>query len=90
MTVHGRLLLIRRVRDQGWRVGDAARAAGVSVRTAYKWLARHRAGGERALHDRSSAPARSPRRLPAELRDIERAVTSGTRDAGRGLRTEAG
>jgi len=39
----------------------------VSVRSAYKWLARHRAGGERALHDRSSAPARSPRRLPADL-----------------------
>ena len=26
--------------------------------------------------------------MQAELRDIERAVTSGTRDAGRGLRTE--
>jgi hypothetical protein len=37
------------------------------VRTAYKWLARWRAGGERALHDRSSAPARSPRRLPLEV-----------------------
>jgi transposase InsO family protein len=67
MTVHGRLLLVRRVRDRGWRVETAALAAGVSVRTAYKWLARHRAGGERALRDRSSAPARSPRRLPAEV-----------------------
>jgi len=67
MTVHGRLLLIRRVREHGWRVGDAALAAGVSVRSAYKWLARHRAGGEGALRDRSSAPARSPRRLPADL-----------------------
>jgi transposase InsO family protein len=67
MTVHGRLLLIRRVRDRGWRVETAALAAGVSVRTAYKWLARHRAGGEGALRDRSSAPARSPRRLPAEV-----------------------
>ena len=67
MTIHGRLLLIRRVREQGWRVETAALAAGVSVRTAYKWLARHRAGGEGALRDRSSAPARSPRRLPAEV-----------------------
>jgi transposase InsO family protein len=67
MTVHGRLLLIRRVRTAGWPVGVAARAGGVSERTAYRWLARHRAGGERALHDRSSAPARSPRRLPAEV-----------------------
>jgi transposase InsO family protein len=73
MTVHGRLLLVRRVGEQGWQVGDAALAAGVSERTAYKWLARHRAGGERALHDRSSAPARSPRRLPLEITaEIER------------------
>ena len=67
------LLLVVRVRDHGWRVGDAALAAGVSVRTAYKWLARHRAGGERALHDRSSAPARCPRRLPPRVTaEIER------------------
>jgi transposase InsO family protein len=67
MTIHGRLLLVARVREQGWRVSAAAGAAGVSVRSAYKWLARHRAGGERALRDRSSAPVRSPRRLPAEV-----------------------
>jgi transposase len=65
MTVLGRLLLVRQVREVGWRVMDAAAAAGVSERTAYTWLARYRAGGEPALHDRSSAPARSPRRLPA-------------------------
>jgi transposase InsO family protein len=66
MTVHGRLLLVLRVREQGWRVKDAALAVGVSERSAYKWLARQRAGGERALHDRSSAPARCPTRLPAD------------------------
>jgi len=66
MTVHGRVLLVKRVRAQGWRVAAAAQAAGVSERTAYKWLARHRAGGERMLHDRSSAPARCRHRLPAE------------------------
>ena len=67
MTVHGRLLLVTRVREQRWRVVDAALAAGVSQRTAYTWLARYRAGGERALHDRSSAPARCPRRLSGEV-----------------------
>jgi transposase InsO family protein len=67
MTVHGRALLVARVCDHGWRVEDAALAAGVSVRSAYKWLARWRAGGEGALHDRSSAPARAPRRLPPEV-----------------------
>jgi hypothetical protein len=38
MTVHGRALLVSRIR---WRVKDAAEAAGVSERSAYKWLARH-------------------------------------------------
>lgn len=65
MTVHGRLLLVQRVGAVGWRVVDAAAAAGVSERTAYTWLARYRAGGAPALHERSSAPARSPARLPA-------------------------
>ena len=73
MTVHGRVLLCRRVRRQGWRVRDAARAGGVSERTAYKWLARYRAGGRAALGDRSSAPRRSPHRLaPHLLREILR------------------
>ena len=73
MTVHGRLLLVQRVREAGWRVLEAAMAAGISERTAYTWLARYRAGGERALHDRSSAPARSPHRLPAAaIATIER------------------
>jgi hypothetical protein len=40
-TSHGRLLLVQRVRRQGWRVAEAASAAGVSKRTAYKWLARY-------------------------------------------------
>jgi hypothetical protein len=30
VTVHGRALLVSRIRDQGWRVVDAAKAAGVS------------------------------------------------------------
>jgi transposase InsO family protein len=66
-TSHGRLLLVQRVRRQGWRVAEAASAAGVSKRTAYKWLARYRAGGEPALRDRGSTPARSPRRTPPEI-----------------------
>jgi transposase InsO family protein len=67
MTVHGRLLMVQRVREAGWRVADAAAAAGVSPRTAYTWLARYRDGGEPALHDRSSAPARSPSQMPADV-----------------------
>lgn len=66
MTFHGRVLLARRITVEGWRTADAAGAAGISVRTAYKWLARFRAGGEAALHDASSAPVRKPRATSGE------------------------
>jgi transposase InsO family protein len=50
----------------------AAEAAGISERSARKWLARWRAEGEAGLLDRSSAPRRVPSRLPADrLRAIE-------------------
>ena len=52
---------------------DAATAAGISERTAFRWLARHRAGGELALQDRSSAPARCSHRTSAATQaEIER------------------
>jgi transposase InsO family protein len=51
-------------------VEAAAEAAGVSTVTAYKWRRRHRLGGERRHHDRSSAPRRCPRKT-AELRVAE-------------------
>ena len=59
-----RLLICRRVLEQGWTLKQAAEAAGCSERTAAKWLQRYRAG-DRALCDRSSRPHRSPTRLPA-------------------------
>lgn len=68
MTVHGRALLVNRILVARWRVVDAAGAAGVSERTAYKWLARFRSGGERMLHDRSSAPLRPRTRVTAGMR----------------------
>jgi transposase InsO family protein len=63
---NSRLLLARRVLEEGWTLRAAAEAAGCSVRTAAKWVARYRAGDER-LADRSSRPRRSPTRLPASL-----------------------
>ena len=64
---HSRRLIALRVLEQGWTLAQAAEAAGVSVRTASKWVARYRAEGEpRAWHDRSSAPRRSPNRTPEE------------------------
>jgi hypothetical protein len=63
MTQKGRVALVKRVREDGWRVADAAHSAGISVRTAYKWLARFKDGGEASLFDKSSAPRRSPTRI---------------------------
>jgi transposase InsO family protein len=58
--------------EQGWPVKAAAQAAGVSTVTAHKWRRRHRLGGERRHHDRSSAPRRCPRKTPDEqVRRIE-------------------
>ena len=53
----GRRLLIDRVEGEGWTVQAAAESAGVSERTAHKWIARWRADGPDGLLDRSSAPA---------------------------------
>ena len=59
---HTRALLVHRVRQLHWSVAAAATAAGIALRTAYKWLARYRHGGMVALDDRSSEPHRQPRR----------------------------
>jgi transposase InsO family protein len=56
LSPNGRRLLIDRLEQHGWDIRDAAAAAGISVRTARKWLARWRAEGELGLVDRSSAP----------------------------------
>ena len=54
----GRELLVDRVENAGWSLSAAAEAAGISDRTARKWLARYRAHGSQGLLDRSSAPRR--------------------------------
>jgi transposase InsO family protein len=56
LSLKGRLLLIDRVENAGWSLSAAAEAAGISDRTARKWLSRHRAEGGDGLLDRSSAP----------------------------------
>jgi transposase InsO family protein len=56
LSLKGRELLVGRVGSAGWSLTEAAEAAGVSERTARKWLARHEAEGPVGLHDRSSAP----------------------------------
>jgi transposase InsO family protein len=64
LTVHGRLLLVRRVIDEGLRPTEVAQAMGISVRTVYKWLNRYLAEGSAGLQTRSSRPSRSPLATP--------------------------
>jgi transposase InsO family protein len=74
MKLHGnartcpksRELLVERILEHGWSLTQAAEAAGVSERTASKWVGRFKAEGVAGLADRSSAPKRIPRRTPAE------------------------
>jgi len=64
--LHSRLLMVRRVLEEGWTLAAAAEAAGVSVRTVSKWVARFRVEGADGLLDRSSAPAAVPHRTAEE------------------------
>jgi transposase InsO family protein len=54
--------LVDRVLRLGWSMSDAAQAAGISVRTGWRWIARFRQGGSEALFDRRSTPHRIARR----------------------------
>ena len=56
LSLKGRQLLVDRIEVAGWSLTQAAEAAGVSDRTAAKWLSRWRAEGPAGLFDRSSAP----------------------------------
>jgi transposase InsO family protein len=67
LTVHGRLLLVRRITDEGLRTAEAAQAMGVSTRTAYKWLRRYLDEGEAGLQNRSSRPQQCPHAAPAKV-----------------------
>lgn len=65
LTWQGRRLLVERVAQMG--LAAAANAAGVSLRTARKWLARYEAAGEDGLVDRSSRPLHTRNSIDAEL-----------------------
>lgn len=73
LNVHGRRLLVDRVRRQGWAVAHAAKAMGISRQCAHRWVARFDAEGEAGLVDRSSRPRSSPRRTSAA---VEAAILS--------------
>jgi len=81
LNVHGRLLLVDRVRRQGWAVAHAAKAMGISRQCAHRWLARFDAEGQAGLADRPSRPRCSPRRTPA---GVEQAVLACREEQRRG------
>lgn len=62
---------MRRVLEEGWTPATVAEAQGCSRATVHKWLRRFCTEGEAGLHDRSSRPHTSPRRLCPER---ERAI----------------
>lgn len=62
LTPKGRLLLARRVVDQGWNLRRAAESVSCSPATAKKWADRYRALGEAGMSDLSSRPLHSPSR----------------------------
>ncbi|GAA3586870.1 hypothetical protein GCM10022222_84470 [Amycolatopsis ultiminotia] len=65
LTIHGRRLLVDRVRA-GRPVAHVADEMGISRATAYKWVRRWRTEGDTGLHDRSSRPLTTPHRTPVD------------------------
>jgi transposase InsO family protein len=66
LTLKRRIDLVRGIVERKAPLSRAAVEAGVSPRTARKWLSRYLAEGEAGLKDRSSRPMRSPRSIPPE------------------------
>jgi len=73
LTAFGRERLVKQVSERVLTPAAASAAAGVSVRTIYKWLARFRNEGSAGLRDRASRPKRVRCALRARQRaGIER------------------
>lgn len=70
LTVHGRRLLVHRVRVEGSPVAHVAKAMGISRQCAHRWVARFDAQGDAGLFDRSSRPHRTPRRTHPSVEAI--------------------
>ncbi|MEU0640624.1 IS481 family transposase [Streptomyces albidoflavus] len=66
LTVHGRRLLVDRVRA-GRPVAHVTDEMGISRTTAHKWVRRWRAEGDAGLYDRPSRPHTTPHRTPADV-----------------------
>jgi transposase InsO family protein len=67
LTLHGRRLLVQRVRERGMPVAHVAKAMGVSRQCAHRWVNRYDAEGDTGLVDRSSRPHHTPTRTSASV-----------------------
>lgn len=79
LTVHGRRLLVVRVRSWGWPVAHAAKAMGVSRQCAHRWLRRYDEEGPAGLVERSSVPLQQPDRTAPALEQSVIQVREATR-----------
>jgi transposase InsO family protein len=68
LTVHGRLLIVRR-RQGGWKQAHIAAAMGVSRKCVKYWLDRYEAEGEAGLETRSSRPQSMPTKTTPEVEE---------------------
>ncbi|WP_231974853.1 IS481 family transposase [Mycobacterium sp. E1747] len=67
LTPRGRLLMARRVVDEGWPIARAAEHFHVSWPTAKRWAVRYAAMGPAGMADQSSRPHHSPNRTPTAV-----------------------
>ena len=67
LTVHGRRLLVHRIRVEGSPVAHVAKAMGISRQCAHRWVSRWDLEGDDGLFDRSSRPHTMPTRTVAEI-----------------------
>ena len=85
LTVHGRRLLVHRVRTEGQPVAHVAKEMGISRQCAHRWVARYDAEGDAGLEDRSSRPHTTPAKTSPEIErrvlDPERVIEGERHDA---------
>ena len=66
-----------------WSMSELCERYGVTRPTGYKWMARHRAGGDAGLTNRSRAPHQCPHRTKG---DLEALILAARREYGWGAK----
>lgn len=78
-----RLAFVRDLESGHWSMSELCERYGVSRPTGYKWLARHRAGGDAGLTDLSRAPQQCPHRTSEA---VETLILAARREYGWGAK----